>query len=275
MTAYTGKDIMLSPSSAATHVNQQASNASPAQPMQYNVAMGEGPLSSLIQSRITPPGVRSVGEKFGVTIPSPVQPRTILQHDTRPPHDISNRGPSPTQHNPLTNDLQQLIHNLPSMSQPPPPIRNPRPQPVQPQYMAASQAIGHEIRTSPTAQTNAAYQIGQPVDYRKSPVPQTSPAKHASVQFGQTSQPRHQSSSPHFPGQMPNPAFFHQQKQMVGQPFHPSVTTPSVRPALTSSRSAGNIPTVAETLFGEHGLPGTRGINPLASIFSQQQGDNG
>ncbi len=44
----------------------------------------------------------------------------------------------------------------------------------------------------------------------------------------------------------------------------PTGTMPA-RPPLTSSRSAGNIPTVAETLFGD-----SKESNPLASIFSQQ-----
>ena len=190
-------------------------------------------------------------------------------------HDRVNQGPSPTQQNPLSADLQQIMQNLPSMSHPPPPIRNPRSQIPQPQYIAPG---GHEVRNSPTTQLNAAYQIGQALhDFKKSPVPQTSPAKHTPLLMNQPPQPvqqAHPSTSPHFPGQMPNPALFHQQKQAVGQPIHPSQGRP-VRPALTSSRSAGNIPTVAETLFGEQGLAGTRRVNPLASIFSQQQTDNG
>ena len=131
------------------------------------------------------------------------------------------------------------------------------------------------MRNSPTTQLNAAYQIGQSLhDFRKSPVSQTSPAKHSPLLMNQPPQSvqhtQHQSTATHFPGQMPNPAMFRQQKQPVGQPFHPGTAGPPVRPALSSSRSAGNIPTVAETLFGEQGLVGPRGVNPLATIFSQQ-----
>ncbi len=55
------------------------------------------------------------------------------------------------------------------------------------------------------------------------------------------------------PGVMPNPPGT---MPMGGMP---------ARPPLVSSRSAGNIPTVAETLFGD-----SKESNPLASIFSQQ-----
>ena len=280
VTAYTGKETngVLS-----VHVSQSAKTKTAHTGPPYNIAIGRGPATSVMQSGLTAPGARPDGTGLNMSSMTPGQARSALPHDPLQPlpvkpvaHDRVNQG-SPTQQNPLSTDLKQIMQNLPSMTQPPPPIRNARPQQPLAQYIGTTQSGGHEVRSSQNTQLGAAFPIMQSLlDYRKSPVQHTSHSNHS--QFSQQSQPlqtQHKTSSPQFPGQISNPALFHQQKQTVGQPLNPAPASPPMRPTLTSSRSAGNIPTVAETLFGEQGLAAARGINPLASIFSQQQSDNG
>ena len=287
VTAYAGKETngALSVHASQSAKTQTAHAVQSTQAPPYNIAMGQGPVTSVIQSGLTAPGGRPVGTSFNMSNMTAGQTRSILPHDPRQPlpvkptaHDRPNQV-SPTHQNPLSTDLQQIMQKLPSMTQPPPLIRNPRPQQPLSQYIGTTHSGGHEVQSSSNTQLGAPFQIGQSLlDYRKSPVQQTSHSKQSQLQFSQQSQPpqvQHQSASPHFPSQIPNLSLFHQHKQAVGQPFNPAPASPPMRPILTSSRSAGNIPTVAETLFGEQGLAGTRGVNPLASIFSQQQDDSG
>ena len=262
VTAYSGKEVNSHPSMNVSQksANTQAGYAASSQALPYNTAVGPGPIRSVIQSA---PGARTVGTSFspGMSNLAPVQPRNIRPHENIP-HDRLNQT-SPTQHDPLSTDLQHIMQNLPPMSQPPPPIRNPRSQQSLSQYIGVKQPGAHEIRSSPTTQIGAAFQIGHSLlDYQKPSVQQTVHNQHHQTQ--------HQSSALQFPAQISNPSLFHDHKQAVGQPFNPTPPSPPIRPTLTSSRSAGNIPTVAETLFGEQGLAATRDVNPLASIFSQQ-----
>ncbi len=239
----------------------------------YPVPVGQPPLSSLLQTASVAPGMRPSAHNFDTNAASviPERPRMILQHEARPmggPPGVLSQNlaennqqqsrPPAMPHNQLAADLQQFIHSLPSMNQPPPAITNPRPQQAsQAAYLPPTQTTGLDTRSSPTIP--AAFQLSQAApDFRNS-----------SMSLSQAPPPPPQSPASAFSTLVSNTAAFHHTKQPIGQPYQP---TP-VRPSLSPSRSASNIPTVAETLFGDHGLSVAPTMNPLASLFSQAQPD--
>lgn len=160
--------------------------------------------------------------------------------------------------------VQQMIQGIPAMHQAP---LRPQPRPVDYQSMKAMSP--QYIPSSFGSNFNAANPRGTTIMSPRGPIPFNTSQQHGQPQQQtQLIRDAQHHGAKHVPM---NPA------SMMGPPTEyqrsPAPVGSQHRPGLTSSRSDGSIPTVAQTLFGA-GPPAPRLLpphNPLANIFSQQQ----